>query len=116
MPNPVPAEYTVQLGPTVTPEVAGELAAWAAVQRRSVSRVTRECIEAGLEVLRSDFRAQDAAAHFDDELLATHVAAAAKRGDAQVSRRRDYDDRTRGGGASKPAKPAKRARTKRSAA
>lgn len=93
MPNPVPARYTVQLGPTVTPQVAGELAAWAELQQRSASEVARECIEFGLENLRTRWRAEFGA--LPGARLAAHVAAAEERGARQVSRRRAYDERTR---------------------
>ena len=100
MPNPVPAKYTVQLGPTFTPEVAGELAAWAEVLGHSTSEITRWCTETGLEQLRTDFRARLAAARgpgaeLPGSVLAFHVKAAQERGNRQVQRRKDYDDRTR---------------------
>ncbi len=102
MPNPVPAEYTVQLGPTVTPEVAGELAAWGELLGRSTSKVAREAIDAGLEVLRADWRATAVARGtatakrgMPAATLARHVRAAQERGRTQVGRRRAYDERTR---------------------
>ena len=94
MPNPTPARYTVQLGPTVTPEVAGELATWAEVQQRSVSEATRECIEAGLMNLRLGWIAEAGRA-LDAELLEKHVYAAEVRGAEQVARRERYASRTR---------------------
>lgn len=93
MPNPVPARYTVQLGPTVTPEVAGELAAWAEVQERSTSEITRACVNAGLEALREQWQREHGA--LNNRTLAPHVAAAQERGEKQVARRRQYDERTR---------------------
>lgn len=93
MPNPFPAEYTVQLGPTVTPVVAGELAAWAALAKTSTSKMTRRVIDAGLEALRADLRAEVGA--MPPAVLAEHIEKAEKRGETQVKRRRDYDDRTR---------------------
>ncbi len=102
MPNPVPARYTVQLGPTVTPEVAGELAAWAELLGDSVSEVSRAAINAGLEVLRGDWRATAVARGtatakrgMPAVTLARHVEAARARGKTQVARRRKYDERTR---------------------
>lgn len=111
MPNPTPAEYTVQLGPTVTPEVAGELYAWAALAGGSRSKMIRRVIDAGLEVLRSDLRAQYG--EIPAKLLREYLDFANKRGETQVAARRDYDSRTRTPVA---ATPAKRSRTKSSAA
>lgn len=103
MPNPVSARYTVQLGPTVTPEVGGELGAWAELLGNSMSEVARECIDAGLEQLRNSFRqraiesgrVRSGALIPSTALLRKHVAAARERGDRQVKRRRNYDERTR---------------------
>lgn len=115
MPNPTPAEYTVQLGPTVTPEVAGELAAWAALSRSSVSKLTRWQIEAGLEANRAYL--VERYGPLPTALLAEHVAEAVKRGERQVSRRRDYDDRTRTPAAAvTPTTKPKRTRAKRTSA
>lgn len=107
MPNPVPAKYTVQLGPTFTPEVAGELAAWAELLGESTSVITRQCTEAGLAVLREVYasdavtrglaRASTAASLPGRALLRKHVEAARERGNRQVKRRRNYDERTRKG-------------------
>lgn len=116
MPNPTPAEYTVQLGPTVTPEVAGELAAWAALAKISTSKMTRRAIDTGLEVLRSKLSAE--LGEMPASLLAEHVAEAARRGDRQVKRRRDYDASTRtpiAMATAAPVKP-KRSRSKSTAA
>lgn len=118
MPNPVPARYTVQLGPTVTPEVAGELAAWAEVQGRSTSEITRECVSYGLENLRKQW--VRVFGGIPPETLRTHVDAMRERGNKQVSRRRSYDERTRTAAAAEAVKPARKGRgralTKRSAA
>jgi hypothetical protein len=93
MASQVPGQYTVQLGPTFTPEVAGELAAWAEVQRRSVSEVTRECAERGLRELGLAWAAQHGA--LNRRTLRAHIEAAAARGVKQADRRRSYDRRTR---------------------
>jgi hypothetical protein len=111
MPNPVPAKYTVQLGPTVTPEVAGELAAWAEVQERSTSEITRECVDYGLENLRKQW--QRVYGTIPAEVLARHVAAARERGEKQVARRRGYDERTRNTAAEVKPTATVRSRTKR---
>lgn len=95
MPNPTPARYTVQMGPTFTPEVAGELAAWAELLGVSASQVTRECAEEGLRRLQAKF-AKRAGREMDGEVLARQVEAAEERGSRQVRTRRAYDKRTRG--------------------
>jgi hypothetical protein len=101
MPNPVPAKYTVQLGPTVTPEVAGELAAWAKMLGKSTSAVVRECIEAGLAASTREYTTQlrltSGYASLPNDVLEECIAAARDRSNVQVSRRRSYDDRTRRG-------------------
>lgn len=94
MANPTPARYTVQLGPTQTPEVAGELGAWAELQQRSVSVVARVLIDDALPRLRKRWEREYGA--LPAEMLERHTRAAQERGAAQVKRRRDYDDRTRG--------------------
>jgi hypothetical protein len=115
MPNPVPARYTVQLGPTVTPEVAGELAAWAEVQQRSTSEITRECIDYGLENLRKQWVRVYGA--LGGTLLAFHVDKARERGEKQVARRRGYDERTRSAEpVQAPRKPVAKRAAKRQAA
>jgi len=105
MPNPVPARYTVQLGPTFTPEMAAELAAWGELLSKSTSVVIRECTEDGLERLRADFIAEVMAATGltsgevrarYDAILPGHLEAAQRRGQTQVSRRRAYDNDRRG--------------------
>jgi hypothetical protein len=89
MPNPVPKKYTVQLGPTFTPDTAGELAAWAETLGMSVSAVTRTAAERGLESLRGEWAAQGgrpAAAR-----VAALVEEAARRGEDQAGRRTRSD-------------------------
>lgn len=95
MPNPVPARYTVQLGPTVTPETAGELAAWARVTERSSSEMARLLLEEGLKRQRAKLEREHGSLPAD--LLDECVAAAQERAERQVSRRRSYDKRTRNG-------------------
>lgn len=90
MPNPVPRKYTVQLGPTFTPDVAGELAAWAEVQGRSVSEVTREAAELGLRTLRRRWE-KDHGGPLGATRLSVHVEAAAERGEKQAARRTKSD-------------------------
>lgn len=89
MPNPVPRKYTVQLGPTFTPDTAGELAAWAEQRGMSVSAITREAAERGLEILRQEWTA--AAGRLDPVRIAHHVDEAAQRGEAQAARRTRTD-------------------------
>ena len=48
MPNPTPARYTVQIGPTYTVETAAELTAWARQQGRSVSDLWVREIDGGM--------------------------------------------------------------------
>lgn len=101
MVNVTPAKYTVQIGPTMTPEAAGELAAWARMRGVSVSVVARECVEAGLSTLRESFKAQavDTRQYTErkwEALLRKEIAEAQARGDRQVARRKAYDDKTRG--------------------
>lgn len=95
MPNPVPARYTVQLGPTVTPETAGELAAWARQTGRSTSEMARLLLEEGLRRQRAKLEREHGS--LSAGLLAECVAAAQERAERQVSRRRSYDKRTRNG-------------------
>lgn len=94
MANTVPAKYTVQIGPTVTPEVGGEIFAWAQALGISASSVARECLEEGLAALRRDFRRR-AGGDLNEKTLAHHVAEARERGDRQVQRRLNYDKRRR---------------------
>ena len=95
MPNPVPAKYTVQLGPTVTPEVGGELAALAELSGLSMSVVARMAIDKGLPKVRRELQAQHGA--LDEGRLQHHIEQARERGERQVRRRLDYDKRTRAG-------------------
>lgn len=97
MVNVKPATYTVQIGPTMTPEAAGELAAWAELRRMSVSEIARECVEAGMGKLRGKW-AKEVGFEMPASTLARHVEAARERGERQVRSRRAYDDRTRGKG------------------
>lgn len=101
MPNPVPAKYTVQLGPTVTPEVAGELAAWAKMLGKSNSEVARECVDAGLAVMARDYATQlrrdKGFAGLPGDVLAECIEWARARGETQISKRRSYAERTRAG-------------------
>lgn len=96
MPNPTPAKYTVQMGPTFTPEVAGELAAWAELLGTSASKVTRECAEEGLTRLRAKLAKRAGLTGMPVEVLDRQVEAARGRGVRQVRTRRAYDERTRG--------------------
>ena len=89
MPNPVPRKYTVQLGPTFTPDVAGELAAWADQREKSVSELTREAAELGLKTLRR--RWEKDSGPLDAATLARHIEAAAERGEKQAARRTKSD-------------------------
>lgn len=93
MVNVTPARYTCQIGPTVTPEVAGELAAWAEVSGHSMSVVARMAIDDGLPKVRRTLERTHGA--LPVEILAKHVAQARERGERQVQRRRAYDERTR---------------------
>jgi hypothetical protein len=97
MPNPVPRKYTVQLAPTFTPDIAGELAAWAEVCGRSISEVTREAAEFGLRQLREKWSADHGGRRPDPVKLAKHIEAAAERGERQAARRQRHDRATRGG-------------------
>lgn len=95
MVNIAPATYTVQIGPVVTPEMAGELAAWAEHRRVSLGQSARECIDTGLAQQRLAW--QLAHGQLPPGLLEKHVTEMRARGDKQVRSRRDYDRRTRGG-------------------
>jgi len=100
MANVRPAKYTVQLGPTVTPETGGELYAWAELLGVSNSVLIREVIEAGLNVKGRSFAKRagltsTALAEAAPEVLARHVEHCKQRGETQTRRRRDYDERTR---------------------
>lgn len=119
MPNVTPAKYTVQLGPTVVPEVAGEVYAWAEMLGISASAVARECLNAGLEVVRSDFRARAAllpagkrtGGEIPGAVLRRQLAYALGRGERQVGSRRSYDRRTRIPGAGNAAHEGEREST-----
>lgn len=100
MVNVKPATYTVQIGPTMTPEAAGELAAWAELRGMSVSEISRECVEAGMSKLRGKWAREVGVEAMPASTLARHVEAARERGERQVRSRRAYDDRTRGKGGS----------------
>lgn len=90
MPNPVGRKFTVQLGPTFTPDTAGELAAWAELRGKSVSEVTREAAEHGLNLLRREWAAETGRRPVPAR-LAELTAEAAERGEKQATRRRNYD-------------------------
>lgn len=104
MANVREAKYTVQLGPTVTPEVAGELYAWAELLGMSNSAVIREVIEAGLLAkarsfaLRAELTSPDLREAAPD-VLRENIEHCSQRGKTQTRRRRDYDAATRGTGA-----------------
>lgn len=102
MPNPVPARYTVQLGPTFTPDTAGELAAWAELRGKSISEVTREAAEEGLGRLRATWAAETGRRPVPAR-LAELTAAAAERGSKQAKRRRAYDRSVRNAAATSQA-------------
>lgn len=93
MANTQPAKYTVQLGPTVTPQFAGELAALAKHSGVSASTIARECMEDGVAKVKR--RIERAHGPVPENLLAHFIAEAEERGDRQVKRRRAYDGRTR---------------------
>lgn len=82
--------YTVQLGPTFTPEVAGELAAWAELTGMTVSVTTRTATERGLELLRDEW-ARACKRRPQPARLRQLVAEAAERGKRQTARRRRND-------------------------
>lgn len=90
MPNPVPRKYTVQLGPTFTPETAGELAAWAERRGKSVSEITREATERGLIHLRRAWERETGGLPSHERVTAL-VAEAAERGEKQAARRTRSD-------------------------
>lgn len=93
MPNPTPAKYTVQIGPTYSVDVAAELTGWAVLQQRSVSEVTREATERGLELLRDEWRAAHGV--IPHSILAAATEDVTARGDRQAARKRKYEaDRT----------------------
>jgi hypothetical protein len=91
MPTSVPARYTVQIGPTTTPETAGEIGAWAEHIGMSMSEAARECLEDGLKTKRKEW----AKAHgsLPAALLARHVEYQRARGERQVRTRLSYRDR-----------------------
>jgi hypothetical protein len=89
MPNPTPAKYTVQIGPTYTVETAAELTAWARAQGRSVSEVTREATERGLELLRTDWIG--GGGRLPKALLRECEDEVRERGDRQAARKRKYE-------------------------
>jgi hypothetical protein len=93
MPNPTPAEFTVQIGPTYTIDTSAELTAWAAVQGRSVSAVTRECTEEGLERLRRAWLLDHGPIPAD--VLAAATQDVKERGDRQAARKRKVAKRAR---------------------
>lgn len=106
MANTTPAKYTVQLGPTVTPEVAAELATWGELVGLSNSAVARECIEHGLVKLRKRWTAEVSKrmgwehdyVQFENaygESYDTHLEHFQGRGTRQTTRRRNYDRETR---------------------
>lgn len=86
MPTPTPAKYTVQIGPTYTVETAAELTAWAAKHGRSVSEVTREATERGLELLREGWI--ENSGPLPKTLLAQATRDVRARGDRQAARKR----------------------------
>ncbi|MET0426687.1 MAG: hypothetical protein ABW046_22660 [Actinoplanes sp.] len=90
MPNPTPAKYTVQIGPTYSVETAAELTAWAALQGRSVSEVTRECTEEGLRRQRRRWERDHGTIPFSVLNRATEDVAA--RGDRQAARKRKWQE------------------------
>lgn len=92
--NTAPAKYTVQIGPTTTPEMAGELFAWAERLGKSASEVARECLEEGLMRKRREFQ-RIAGGELDATLLDRHVRQARKRGERQVATRLAADKRRR---------------------
>lgn len=92
MPNPTPAIYTVQIGPTYTVETAAELTAWAAVQGLSVSKLTREATEAGLALLRAKFISEHGP--IPAKVLADATEEVKARGDRQAARKRRNSGQT----------------------
>ena len=94
MPNPVERKYIVQLGPSVTPETAGEIEAWASTAHTSSSEIARLAIERGLESLRQEWAAEHGP--IKPGTLARSVAYAVQRGEAQAARKASYAARRRG--------------------
>jgi len=92
MPNPIPATYTVQIGPTYAVDTAAELTAWATVQGLSVSKLTREATEAGLALLRAKFIAEHGP--IPAKVLADATAEVKARGDRQAARKRRNSGQT----------------------
>jgi hypothetical protein len=90
MPNPTPAVYTVQIGPTYSVETAAELTGWANLQQRSVSDVTREATERGLALLREEWREAYGVIPHSVLTRATEDVAAGGRRRASASRRRTW--------------------------
>lgn len=94
MPNPVERKYSVQLGPSVTPDTAGEIDAWTSVMGTSSSTVTRLAIERGLASLREEWTQQHGPLNAD--LLQRCTARVVQRGDAQAARKARYAAGRRG--------------------
>lgn len=97
VPNPVPAKYTNQVGVTMTPEDDAGLAAWAELLGRSKSEIARECLEAGMAKQRRAYERQAGVTEMPAGVFERHLAVAVRRGEAQIQRRKDYDERTRRG-------------------
>jgi hypothetical protein len=93
MPNPTPAKYTVQIGPTYTVETAAELTGWAVLQGRSVSEVTRQATERGLELLRQEWRTAHGV--IPHSVLERATEEVRDRGDRQAARKRKVAARPR---------------------
>lgn len=104
MPNPTPATYTVQIGPTYDVPTAAELTGWAILQQRSVSDVTREATERGLALLREEWR--EAYGVIPHSVLTRATEDVAARGERQAARKRKG-----GPAADAPAKPRRRRAT-----
>lgn len=97
MANTVPPKYTTQIGPTVLPEVAGEMAAWAEVRGVSAGAVARELIDYALPLLRERWAQEHGKIPYS--VLLRHVSHQQERGDRQIAnkRSRDRTARTAGG-------------------
>jgi hypothetical protein len=93
MANTVPPKYTTQIGPTVEPEVAGELSAWAEILETSAGAVARAAIDEGMARLR--VRWAKTHGPLPDDVLGRHVAKQRARGDRQIQNKRKRDEELR---------------------
>lgn len=90
MANTVPPKYTRQIGPAVTPEVAGLLSAIGKHAGVSAGQIAREAIDAGLtKVLRAYERERGSV---PVEMIEAEVERHRLAAEAQAATRRAYDD------------------------